>query len=183
MDNELILHELHSENSVHALSEAFRARRIERSLDYFKSCYTENQKGIRVSIIATYNNELAGCGHLIRESAYPYFRKNGIPEINDLLVFPEFRGKGIGGRLIDKLEEIALGYTFEIGIGVGLYKDCGSAQRLYCKKGYIPDSHGIQYQYQPVAPGSTIRADDDLLLFFTKNLVETRDRFSVNEIY
>ncbi len=81
------------------------------------------------------------------------------------------------------MEDIALGYTFEIGIGVGLYKDYGSAQRLYCKKGYIPDGHGVQYQYQPVAPGSMIRADDDLLLFFTKNLVEARDRFSVNEIY
>lgn len=181
MNNDLILHELHGEHSVHALNEAFRTRRIERSLDYFKSCYLENQKGTRVTIVATFNNELAGCGHLIRESAYPYFRENGIPEINDLIVFPEFRKKGIGGKLIDRLEEIASGYTFQIGIGVGLYDDYGSAQRLYCKKGYCLDGSGLQYGYQPVKPGSMVRADDDLLLFFTKNLVNTRDRSSVNE--
>ena len=29
-----------------------------------------------------------------------------------------------------------------VGIGVGLYEDYGPAQRLYIKRGYIPDGKG-----------------------------------------
>ena len=37
---------------------------------------------------------------------------------------------------------------FIVGIGVGLYPDYGSAQRLYIKRGYLPDGHGATYNYE-----------------------------------
>jgi hypothetical protein len=105
-------------------------------------------------------------------SEYPYFLANNIPEINDLNVFPEFRNKGIAGSIIDELEK-EISETHEtIGIGVGLFKDYGTAQRLYFKKGYIPDGNGLQYNYEEVQPGTHVYVDDDLNLYYTKKLVK-----------
>ena len=57
-----------------------------------------------------------------------------------------------------------------MGIGVGLYPDYGPAQRLYAKLGYRPDGRGIAYNERTVAPGETVRLDDDLVLWMTKPL-------------
>ena len=57
----------------------------------------------------------------------------------------------------------------QIGIGVGLYKDYGFAQKLYVRMGYIPDGNGITYNYQPVKAGDSYPVDDDLLLWFKKD--------------
>jgi hypothetical protein len=51
-----------------------------------------------------------------------------------------------------------------VGIGVGLYQSYGSAQRLYAKRGYIPDGRGVMYKQQPVTPGFDTCVDDDLNL-------------------
>lgn len=171
MNEELILLKLSNEEYVTQLRKEFANHGIVREHDYFKKCLEENISGNRITIIAFYNGNLVGCGHLIKKSAYPYFYENNIPEINDLNVFTEFRKKGIAGSIIDELEKIA-SETYEIiGIGVGLYKDYGSAQRLYCKKGYIPDGNGVQYDEKEVKPGTHVLVDDFLNLYFTKKLI------------
>ncbi|XID94836.1 hypothetical protein ACF3MZ_10090 [Paenibacillaceae bacterium WGS1546] len=45
---------------------------------YYDKCLDENRSGGRVTLIAFYDGELAGCCHLLLESDYPYFRENGI---------------------------------------------------------------------------------------------------------
>ena len=55
-----------------------------------------------------------------------------------------------------------------IGIGVGLYSDYGAAQRIYVRRGYLPDGRGIMYRNQPVEPGAVIRIDDEAALMFTR---------------
>eukprot|EP00792_Barthelona_sp_PAP020_P000405 TRINITY_DN10637_c0_g1_i1.p1 TRINITY_DN10637_c0_g1~~TRINITY_DN10637_c0_g1_i1.p1 ORF type:complete len:75 (-),score=8.61 TRINITY_DN10637_c0_g1_i1:232-456(-) len=62
-------------------------------------------------------------------------------------------------------------YT-HIGLGVGLYKDYGNAQRLYVKRGYVLDGNGIVYKNEQVVPGSQVTVDDDLLLYLIKPLFE-----------
>ncbi len=61
-----------------------------------------------------------------------------------------------------------------VGIGVGLYAGedggYGAAQRLYVKRGYIPDGKGVTYNYHPTTPGNNYSLDDDLILWFTKKL-------------
>ncbi len=52
----------------------------------------------------------------------------------------------------------------------GLYDDYGSAQRLYVRRGYLPDGRGVMYDYEPVRPGGSIRLDDDAILMMTKPL-------------
>ncbi|WP_339217858.1 GNAT family N-acetyltransferase [Ornithinibacillus sp. FSL M8-0202] len=106
--------------------------------------------------------------HLLLKSYYPYFLENGIPEVNDFNVIPKLRKKGIGSALMDAIEEIAIKDFGIVGIGVGLYDSYGSAQRIYAKRGYIPDGRGIMYKEQPVSPGSQVLVDDDLNLYYTK---------------
>ena len=40
-----------------------------------------------------------------------------------------------------------------------MYADYGTAQRMYVKRGYIPDGRGIMYNNLPVVPGSLVRAE------------------------
>ena len=79
------------------------------------------------------------------------------------------RGQGAGNQLLEAQEEYAQSKEFtRIGLGVGFYKDYGSAQRLYVKRGYIPDGHGVMYKYQSLVPGEMVRLDDNLNLCLIK---------------
>ncbi|MFB9275053.1 GNAT family N-acetyltransferase [Cohnella cellulosilytica] len=138
--------------------------------DYFARCLDENREGGRVTLMAYGGEELAGCCHLLYRSGYPYFRENGIPEINDLNVFPDKRRMGIAGALLDELEAIAARTSRAVGLGVGLYADYGNAQRLYGKRGYVMDGRGLTYANEVVRPGQTVTADDELLLYMIKRL-------------
>jgi hypothetical protein len=61
-----------------------------------------------------------------------------------------------------------------IGIGVGLYAGAdggyGAAQRLYVKRGYIPDGKGVTYNHEPTIPGNSYPLDDSMVLWLTKRL-------------
>ncbi len=104
-------------------------------------------------------------------SDYPQFSLQGIPEINDLNVLPEFRRRGIASKLLELAENEAKKRGFkQIGLGVGLYSDYGPAQRLYVKRGYVPDGHGITTKNKQLGYGDTTIVDDDLVLWFVKML-------------
>jgi GNAT superfamily N-acetyltransferase len=140
---------------------------------YHEKCLLENQNGSRITLLAYYNDDLAGCCHLLYKSKYPYFVERNIPEINDLNVLPPYRNKRVASTLFDELEEIASRSTQLIGLGFGLYKDYGNAQRMYCKRGYVLDGNGISYQNFEVKPGETVVVDDELLLYLVKELTAT----------
>ncbi|WMT38901.1 GNAT family N-acetyltransferase [Paenibacillus sp. D2_2] len=138
--------------------------------DYYLNCLEENQEGKRVTLMAYCNDSIAGCCHLLYESKYPYFRDNQIPEINDLNVFPSYRRLKIASQLFDEFERIASQTSRYIGLGVGLYKDYGNAQRMYMSRGYIADGNGITYDNVPVIPGKPVVVDDELLIYLVKDL-------------
>lgn len=58
----------------------------------------------------------------------------------------------------------------EVGIGVGLYKDYGTAQRLYVQMGYIPDGMGVTYKSSYITPREQYPVDDDLIFWMKKSL-------------
>ncbi|MBU5347093.1 MULTISPECIES: GNAT family N-acetyltransferase [Paenibacillus] len=151
--------------------EAFQQQNIMRPDEYYDLCEYENQIGKRVTLLAFVHEELAGVSHLKYESSYPYFREQSIPEINDLNVFPDHRRNGIANRIIEEFENIVRKKMPRIGIGVGLYRDYGAAQRIYVRRGYIPDGNGIMYNNESVVPGDMVCADDDLNLYLIKELV------------
>jgi len=141
-----------------------------QSGDYYGRCLRENDEGKRITLLAYDAGELAGCCHLLFESRYPPFRERHIPEIYDLEVFREFRRRGIASRLLDRLEEAASAASAYVGLGVGLYKDYGDAQRLYVKRAYMPDGNGVTYRHFRLKPGDEVRVDDHLLAYWIKEL-------------
>jgi GNAT superfamily N-acetyltransferase len=117
-------------------------------------------------------SRVAGYITLKLKSKYQPFAVDNIPEIMDLNVLPPFRNQGIASKLLDIAEAEAAKVSDIVGLGVGLYKDYGSAQKLYIKRGYIPDGNGITYDYNIVNPGSMVCLDDDLILWMRKRLIQ-----------
>jgi GNAT superfamily N-acetyltransferase len=130
----------------------------------------EQAAGSRICLLATVQRQFAGYVTLNWLPTYPAFAEANIPEIQDLNVLPEFRERGIASRLLDHVEAQAARRCSVIGIGVGLHPGYNRAQRLYVKRGYIPDGRGITYRDRYVEEGARVVLDDDLVLHFTKEL-------------
>jgi len=133
--------------------------------NYFEKCFNEVEDSKRIIVVveSKSNNNILGYGQLIWSPIYAPFRKFSIPEIQDLSVIPEVRNIGIGSAIIDFLEEEAQKRSYlEIGIGVGVISRFGAAQRLYVRKGYIPDGMGVCYDDEPVDL-YTMKPIDELL--------------------
>nr|WP_246220914.1 GNAT family N-acetyltransferase [Phytoactinopolyspora mesophila] len=121
-------------------------------------------------IVAWSNSDPIGYLTIAWDSPYPPFAAASIPEIVDFNVLARHRRRGAGSTLMDEAEDRIARRSDHAGIGVGLYSDYGSAQRMYVKRGYIPDGAGVVLGCRPVAPGTTIVIDDGPSLMFTKRL-------------
>ena len=128
----------------------------------------------RLVLIARVSDEFAGYVTVVWETEYPPFRRDGIPEIKDLNVLPRFRRREIGSALMTEAENAVAGQGSTVGIGVGLFSDYGAAQRMYVKRGYVPDGEGVYYGARKVLPGEEVPVDDSLVLFLTRS-VQGRD--------
>jgi len=94
--------------------------------------YLDDQRqGSRTVRLAVCSHRILGYGTLLWHSAYHPFYQSGIPEISNLVVAESDRRQGIASQLIAEFEDLArLAGKSVIGLGVGLYADYGSAQRL-----------------------------------------------------
>lgn len=101
---------------------------------WMKYC-DEHRNNVRAVAVIEKDHLIVGYGSLLRKSKYPHF--SHIPEIHDLWVAEEHRRIGLGKLLLAHLENLARkeGYQ-KVGIGVGLYRDYGPAQRLYKSNGF-----------------------------------------------
>jgi GNAT superfamily N-acetyltransferase len=110
-----------------------RQETLEKWSQYLK----EQNEGLRLSCLVEFQGKIVGYGNLLRYSKYPFFKEKNIPEINDVWIYEQYRKKGLGTFLITQLEQSAQNKGHDcIGIGVGLYRDYGAAQKLYFKLGY-----------------------------------------------
>ena len=133
--------------------------------------YLVQQKmNLRNVYVAFVEGKFAGYLTISWESSYSLFREKNIPEIVDFNVLPKFRRMGIGRQLMDKAEREIAKVSPIAGIGVGMTADYGAAQRLYVLRGYIPDGLGLHWRGHHVRFGEEIKVDDDLGLYFTKEL-------------
>jgi GNAT superfamily N-acetyltransferase len=153
------------------LRELARAMKLAKENDYFERQMEYAEKGGRIIFIAVWDGQDAGYCVLNREPRYALFKKFGIPEIQDINVLSACRRRGIGGAMIDHCEALAKteGHA-QMGIGVGLHAGFGSAQRLYVKRGYVPDGTGVNYDRQPAGNGELRPLDDNLCLMMVKSL-------------
>lgn len=143
---------------------------------YFERCLQRQEKGDLLVLMAKLGDESVGYVLLNWVPKYGMFRTLGLPEIQDLNVLPDYRRRGFAARIIGYCEALARekGYD-QIGIGVGLNRSFGAAQRLYVRLGYIPDGQGVNYDRTPLEAGEFRPNDDQLCLMMTKNLKETEE--------
>ena len=135
---------------------------------YFETICDLQAQGELALLIATTNTDYLGHCTVVWQLYYSHFREHHIPEIQDLNVSPDYRRQGIGTKLLDEAERRIQERSTQAGIGFGLYADYGSAQRLYIKRGYVPDGHGVFYKNRPVTPGASHPVDDALVLYLVK---------------
>ena len=150
------------------ISRAMTAIGWNKPLSQYERYLAEQTAGTRDILVATVDDGYAGYVTVRWESPYEPF--GGIPEIQDFNVLPELRRRGIGTALMDAAEALVAERSAVVGIGVGLYPDYGQAQRMYVRRGYLPDGRGLIYDGRQVPPMEMIRNDDSATLMFTKQL-------------
>jgi GNAT superfamily N-acetyltransferase len=152
------------------IAAAFAAIGWNKPAEQYERYLAEQSAGRRVTLIALVDHGFAGYVNVEWDSPYAPFRAAGIPEITDFNVLPSFQRRGIGSALLTAAESLAATRADTVGIGVGMTADYGAAQRLYARRGYIPDGLGLHVDGRPVAHGQSVAVDDSLVLSFTKRL-------------
>jgi GNAT superfamily N-acetyltransferase len=158
------------QSDILAIVTAFKEIGWNKPTSLFQAYLEEQKANERFVWVAYQQNQFQGYITLKIHSEYMPFAEQNIPEIKDLNVLPDYRNQGIGSALMKRAEDKASAYCTQVGIAVGLTADYGNAQKLYIKNGYIPDGKGMTYQYQSVKWGVNYKVDDDLMLWFIKDL-------------
>ncbi len=128
------------------------------------------EAGEAVALVAEFEGEPAGYINIYWNPKTGAFAGQGIPELVDFAVLEKFRRHGIGAMLMDAAENIAAEKSNRVWLGVGLHSGYGSAQRMYIKRGYIPDGSGVWFRDQVCEPYTDCCNDDDLVLYLIKEL-------------
>ena len=139
-----------------------------QSVKKYQKRLKDMSEGKCISLVAEYEGDVAGYINLYFNRTEGPFKN--LPEIVDFGVLEKFRNKGIGTALMDEVEKLALDISDIVYLGVGLHSGYGSAQRMYVKRGYIPDGSGVWYQGKQLEQYAPCCNDDDLLLFLAKKL-------------
>ena len=168
--NQEILIRLMTADDCEIITKAFAAQNWNKPLMQYRKYLNEQTAGTREVLIAETSGEFAGYLTIMRQSDFAPFREKDIPEIVDFNVLIKFRNRGIGTKLMETAENLIAEKYKTIGIRVGLTADYGAAQRLYIRRGYVPDGVGITYDGIFLKYGDKITVTDDLNLSFTKNL-------------
>ena len=146
-DSELIIRDMNLEDAEtitrEEIAQGWHAS-IEKYTDRFRD-RTEKNAGV---MMAEYKGNPSGYINVYPDAMWGAFGNQGYPEIVDFGVLEKYRRKGIGSKLMDVAEEIASRYSDTVYLGVGLHSGYGSAQRMYVKRGNIPDGSGVWYRNQ-----------------------------------
>lgn len=152
------------------MARAFQQLGWTKPASQYEHYLVEQELGARDVYVAFIEEQFAGYITVCWSSGYEPFQSEGIPEIMDFNVLPEFRRRGIGTQLMERAESEIAKISPIAGIGVGMTPDYGAAQRLYVQRGYIPDGHGLHYKGYRIRYGDEIVVDDSLALYLTKKL-------------
>ena len=146
------------------------ARGWHQSIEKYENRLRDRDAGKCVSLAAEYRGRVAGYINVYPASQWGAFGNRGLPEIVDFGVLEKYRRRGIGAKLMDAAEQIAAGYSDTVYLGVGLHSGYGSAQRMYVKRGYIPDGSGAWYKDRVCEPYAACENGDELVLYLSKKL-------------
>ena len=158
------------EKDAQMITDAEIAQGWKASVQKYHTRLNDQKANKAVALIAEYNGAVAGYINVYWHAATGPFADKHYPEIVDFGVLITYRNHGIGTILMDIAEKIAAKRSNTVCLGVGLHSGYGSAQRMYVKRGYIPDGSGVWYKDGICPPYGACRNDDDLVLYFSKKL-------------
>ncbi|MBR6873110.1 MAG: GNAT family N-acetyltransferase [Ruminococcus sp.] len=169
-DGHVVIRELRESDAEYFAKEE-QAQGWNTTPDKFFMRLRDRQEKGNIPMVAEYDGTPAGYINVYRDSCWGPFGGKGLPEIVDFGVLIKYRNRGIGSKLMDAAEKIASEYSDTVYLSVGLHNAYGSAQRMYVKRGYIPDGTGAWYKDKVCTPYDTIyTVDDDLVLYMSKKL-------------
>lgn len=158
---------LHGQD-ISEIAHAFAALGWNKPASQYERYLSEQLRDERIMLVASQDGAFAGYLTIVWQSGYEPFRMAEIPEIVDFNVLPHCRRRGIGSALLDAAEQRIAERSPLAGIGVGMDADYGPAQRLYVRRGYIPDGLGLTSHGRHLTHGDVVTVDDGLALYFTK---------------
>ena len=131
--------------------------------------FLEQECGEREVLVAEVEGALAGYITILSCAKQGPFAEI-YPELSDFNVFEPFQNQGIGNLLLEEAEKRVRLISDKVTLGVGLHSGYGPAQRLYIKRGYIPDGTGVWYQNHQPAMNAVCEDIGELVLYLSKNL-------------
>ncbi len=132
--------------------------------------FLEQECGEREVLVAEVKGALAGYITILPSAKHGPFAEI-YPELSDFNVFEPFQNQGIGNLLMEEAEKRVKLTSDKVTLGVGLHSGYGPAQRLYIKRGYIPDGSGVWYQNHRPAMDAICEDIGDLVLYLSKDLI------------
>ena len=169
-DENLVIRDMEADDA-QIFYDEYSAQGWHPDVAYYHMRMREQAEGKCAALTAVYYGRPAGAVYVYFDASEGPFKGKGWPEIVDFSVLMKHQRKGIGSRLMDAAEWIAAQHADIVCLGVGLCKEYGSAQRMYIKRGYIPDGSGVWYQNKQCVQYETVcTIDDDLVLFLSKRL-------------
>ena len=142
----------------------------EENIKYLQNQIESQDEKRSQALLALYNGKIAGYAFLFYKLKWGGLGYMELPGIADLMVFKEYRRRGIASKLMDVAEKLANKYSDKIYLEVCLNSDYGAAQRMYIKRGYVPDGQGVYYESKVCPVDAQCKNDDELTLCLVKEL-------------
>ena len=158
------------ESDVKELSQGFINQGWPGREEILARYFLEQECGEREVLVAEVEGAVAGYITILPNAKQGPFAGMG-PELSDFNVFEPFQNQGIGNLLMEEAEKRVKLISDKVTLGVGLHSGYGPAQRLYIKRGYIPDGSGVWYQNHRPAMNATCEDIGDLVLYLSKDLI------------
>lgn len=139
----------------------------QENVRYYQRYLNWQRQGECTFLIALLHGEMAGYVFVLHKDRWSSAANQGIPGLADLCVFEWNRNQGIGNALLEEAERIAAQDSDLLHIDVHVTADAGAAQRLYARRGYMPDGKGVYLKNQPyeASMGAVDPADLTLSMF------------------
>ena len=157
------------ESDIKELSRGFISQGWPSREEILTRYFKEQESGEREVLVAEVEGAVAGYITILPSAKHGPFAEV-YPELSDFNVFEPFRNQGIGNQLLEEAEKRVKLVSIKVSLGVGLHSGYGAAQRLYIKRGYIPDGTGVWYQNHQPAMNVVCEDIGDLVLYLSKNL-------------
>lgn len=157
------------ESDIKELSRGFISQGWPSREEILTRYFKEQESGEREVLVAEVEGALAGYITILPCAKQGPFAGMA-PELSDFNVFEPFQNQGIGNLLLEEAEKRVKLISDKVTLGVGLHSGYGPAQRLYIKRGYIPDGTGVWYQNHQPAMNAVCEDIGDLVLYLSKNL-------------